>query len=48
VPGFKAFDLDLIPHAQDATRHLFPNVTISIDDGKRIRTETRASLSFPF
>ena len=48
VPGFKTFDLDLIPHAQDATRHLFPNVTIGIDDGKRIRTETRASLALPF
>lgn len=48
VPGFKTFDLDLIPHAQYATKHLFPNVTIGIDDGKRYRTETRASLSLPF
>ncbi len=48
VPGFKSFDLDLIPHAQDATRHLFPNVTVGTDDGKRIRSETRASLSLPF
>jgi hypothetical protein len=48
VPGFKTFDLDVIPHAQYATKHLFPNVTIGIDDGKRIRTDTRASLSLPF
>ncbi len=43
---FRPFDLDTIPHAQEATLHLFPNVTISTDDGKRIRTETRSSLAF--
>ena len=47
-PGLRQFDLELIPHAQDATRHLFPNVTVGIDDGKRIRTESRGSLLFPF
>jgi hypothetical protein len=48
LPNFRPFDLDLIPHAQEATRHLFPNVTVSTDDGKRIRSETRASLALPF
>lgn len=48
LPGFQPFDLDLIPHAQDATRHLFPNVTIGIDEGKRYRTQTRGSLLLPF
>ncbi len=48
LPGFRPFDLEHIPHAQEATRHLFPNVTISTDDGKRIRSETRGSLLLPF
>lgn len=48
LPGFRPFDLDHIPHAQEATRHLFPNVTISTDNGKRIRSEMRGSLLLPF
>lgn len=48
IPGYRAFDLEHIPHAQEATRHLFPNVTISTDDGKRVRSETRGSLLLPF
>lgn len=48
LPGFRPFDLEHIPHAQEATRHLFPNVTISTDNGKRIRSETRGSLLLPF
>jgi hypothetical protein len=48
VPGFRPFDLELIPHAQEATLHLFPNVTVSTDDGKRVRSETRGSLLLPF
>jgi hypothetical protein len=47
VPGYRPFDLELIPHPQEATRHLFPNVTVSTDDGKRIRSESRGSLLFP-
>lgn len=46
--NYRPFDLDMIPHAQEATLNLFPNVTISTDDGKRVRTETRSSLSLPF
>jgi len=48
VPGFRPFDIDLIPHAQEASRHLFPNVSVTIDNGTRIRTETRGSLVLPF
>ena len=48
VPGFRPFDIDLIPHALEATMDLFPNVTITIDDGKRIRTDTRGSILLPF
>jgi hypothetical protein len=48
VPGFRPFDLDTIPHAGEATRFLFPNVTISTDDGKRVRSESRGSLLLPF
>ncbi len=48
VPGYRPFDLDLIPHPQEATRYLFPNVTVGIDDGKRVRSETRGSLLLPF
>jgi hypothetical protein len=47
-PGYRPFDLELIPNAQEATRHLFPNVTITTDDGTRSRTETRGSLLLPF
>ena len=48
VPGFRPFDLELIPNSQEVTRHLFPNVTVVTDDGKRLRTETRGSLLLPF
>jgi hypothetical protein len=48
LPGYRSFDLELIPHPEEATRHLFPNVTVTTDDGKRQRTETRGSLLLPF
>jgi hypothetical protein len=44
----RPFDISLVPHPQEATRHLFPNITVSTDDGKKIRYETRASLALPF
>ncbi|MCI0380523.1 MAG: hypothetical protein L0215_23295, partial [Gemmataceae bacterium] len=40
LPGAPTFDLSVIPHAQYATRGLFPNVTVTTDDGKKIRSET--------
>jgi len=42
------FDLSLLPNAHEATRHLFPNITVITDDGRRVRIETRASLLLPF
>ncbi len=42
------FDVGSIPHAQEATRHLFPNVSVVSDDGKVLRIHTRASLALPF
>jgi hypothetical protein len=48
VPNLRPFDIGLIPHAQEATRHLFPNITVTTDDGKKIRSETRASLALPY
>ena len=47
VPDSK-FDVDSLPNAQEATRHLFPNVSVTSDDGKTLRLETRASLQLPF
>ncbi len=48
LPGAPIFDVSVIPHAQDAVRPLFPNITIVTDDGKKVRSETRASLALPF
>jgi hypothetical protein len=42
------FEVGMIPNAQEATEHLFPNVSVSSDDGKILRLETRASLALPF
>src|SRR5205823_5358209 len=33
------FDVGSLPNAQEATRHLFPNVSVTTDDGKMIRTD---------
>ncbi len=41
------FDVGSLPNAQDATHHLFPNVSVTNDDGKFLRVETRASLALP-
>ncbi len=46
VPGLTPFDISQIPHAQEATRHLFPNITFSTDDGKKVRTEQRLSVGW--
>lgn len=44
----RPFDTSVIPHAREATRHLFPNISVTTDDGKKIRIESRVSLSIPF
>jgi hypothetical protein len=41
------FDVGSLPNAQEVTRHLFPNVSVTSDDGKMLRQETRASLALP-
>ncbi len=42
------FEVGSLPNAQEATRRLFPNVSVTTDDGKTLRLETRASLQLPF
>lgn len=44
--NYRPFDLDAIPNAQEATMHLFPNISVTTDDGKHVRTESRTSLGF--
>jgi hypothetical protein len=48
--GIKTFPLDIgsLPNANEATRHLFPNVSVTTDDGKRLRLDSRTSLQLPF
>jgi hypothetical protein len=41
-------DVASLPNAHEATKHLFPNVSVVHDDGKTLRQETRASLALPF
>jgi len=48
VPGSKEFDVSSIPHPLEVTRHLFPNISVTIDDGKKLRYDSRASLALPF
>jgi hypothetical protein len=47
APDFTV-DVGTLPNAQEANRHLFPNVSVTTDDGKVLRMETRASLALPF
>lgn len=47
-PNLKPFDTSVIPHAREAARHLFPNISVTTDDGRRIRIESRTSFSIPF
>jgi hypothetical protein len=41
------FEVGLIPNANEATRHLFPNVEVVSLHGDTLRLETRASLALP-
>ncbi len=43
-----SFDVFMLPNSQSITEHLFPNVTISVDEGTSLRMESYASLSLPF
>jgi hypothetical protein len=42
------FEIGTIPNAQDATQHLFPNVSVATADDKGVRLESRTSLPLPF
>jgi hypothetical protein len=46
APG--VFDVATIPNAQAVAEPLFPNVTLTLDDGETFAIETYASLSLPF
>jgi hypothetical protein len=41
------FDVGLIPNGHEATRYLFPNVSVTTIDDHTLRLETRASLALP-
>jgi hypothetical protein len=41
-------DVNLVPNAYEATRHLFPNITVITDEGGKLRSVSRSSLPFPF
>ena len=47
IPNLRPFELDTIPHAQEATRYLFPSVTVTTDDGKMLRSVSRGSIGLP-
>jgi hypothetical protein len=40
-------DVGSLPNAQEVTRHLFPNVAVTTDDGTTLRHESRGSLTLP-
>jgi hypothetical protein len=44
--GVKEFPIDVgsLPNAHEATRHLFPNVSVTTDDGRVVRIDSRSSL----
>lgn len=46
LPGLQPFDISQIPHAQEATLNLFPNISISTDDGKKVRMDSRSSVGW--
>ncbi len=41
------FDVSTLPSTQEVTRFLFPNVSVTTDDGKMLRSETLGSLALP-
>jgi hypothetical protein len=47
--GLKEFPIDVgsLPNAHEATRHLFPNVSVTTDDGQVARIDSRSSLPLP-
>jgi hypothetical protein len=46
--GDNYVDVGLMPNAHEMCKHLFPNVSVTTDDGKQLVSHTRASLALPF
>ena len=44
---FDPIDVGLIPNGHELSKHLFPNLTVTRDDGKTIRIEVNESFSLP-
>ena len=44
---YNPIDMGLIPNAHELCRHLFPNLTVTHDDGKTIRIHVNESFSLP-
>lgn len=44
---FNPIDVGLIPNAHELGKHLFPNLTVTRDDGKTVRVEVNESFSVP-
>lgn len=44
---FDPIDVGIVPNAHELSRHLFPNLTVTRDDGKTIRIEVNESISMP-
>ncbi|MBY0456403.1 MAG: hypothetical protein K2V38_03635, partial [Gemmataceae bacterium] len=44
---YDPIDVGLVPNAHELSRHLFPNLTLTRDDGKTIRIEVNESFSVP-
>ncbi|MBM3982605.1 MAG: hypothetical protein FJ304_20500 [Planctomycetes bacterium] len=44
---FDPIDVGLVPNAHELNKHLFPNLTVTRDDGKTIRIEVNESFSLP-
>jgi hypothetical protein len=47
TPDLK-LDVGSVPNSHDATRHLFPNVSVVTVKDNALRVESRASLELPF
>lgn len=44
---FDPIDVGLIPNGHELSKHLFPNLTLTRDDGKTVRIEVNESFSLP-
>lgn len=44
---YDPIDVGLVPNAHELSKHLFPNLTVTRDDGKTIRIEVNESFSMP-